>query len=104
VLAAAHQLLPVLVTCFDDELRRNRVRAAGDCLQAWQALAARDNELGEARRRLGRRWLAIGSERLGAGDARYAREALQQAQALGVPASEIEPLQARLRDAATLER
>ena len=27
-------------------------------------------------RRLGRRWLAIGSERLGAGDARYAREAL----------------------------
>ena len=104
VLAAAHQLLPVLVTCFDDELRRNRVRAAGDCLQAWQALAARDNELGEARRRLGRRWLAIGSERLGAGDARYAREALQQAGALGVPASELEPLQARLRDAATLER
>jgi len=104
VRAAAHQLVPVLVTCFDDELRRNRVRAAGDCLQAWQALAAHDNELGEARRRLGRRWLAIGSERLGAGDARYAREALEQAAALGVPASEIEPLQARLRDAATLER
>ena len=101
---AARQLVTALRSCFDDELRRNRVRAAGDCLQAWQALAAHDDALGDARRRLGRRWLALGSERLGAGDAHYARQAVQQARSLGVPASEYDALQARLEDAAAVDR
>lgn len=104
VQAATGILVSALIECFDDELRRNRVRAAGECLQAWDTVTVHDTTLVEARNRLGRRWLALGNERLGAGDAGYAREALQQARELGVSASEYEPLRKRLGDASALER
>ena len=39
VKAAAARLLPASRRCFDDNLRQNRVQAAGACLQAWQTLS-----------------------------------------------------------------
>lgn len=79
VRAAAGRLLPASRTCFEDRLRENRVQAAGACLDAWQVLAPRDAAASVARRRLAQRWLAIGSERLGAGDLAFAERALDQA-------------------------
>ncbi|WP_411851862.1 hypothetical protein ACLB90_04825 [Stenotrophomonas sp. LGBM10] len=79
VRAAARRLLPASRTCFEDRLRENRVVAAGACLDAWQTLAGSDAALPPARQRLAQRWLAIGSERLGAGDLDFAAQALEQA-------------------------
>ncbi|MGH8044264.1 MAG: hypothetical protein ACREOX_06615, partial [Stenotrophomonas sp.] len=104
VRAAAQRLLPATRTCFEDRLRENRVQAAGACLDAWQALARGDAQAIAARQRLGQRWLAIGSERLGRGDVAFAQQALQQANALGIASNAVEyqALQQRLRDVDTL--
>lgn len=100
VRAAAQRLLPATRACFEDRLRENRVQAAGACLDAWQALARGDAQASAARQRLGQRWLAIGSERLGRGDMAFAQQALQQADALGIApgVAEYQTLQQRLRD------
>ncbi|WP_421567616.1 hypothetical protein [Stenotrophomonas sp. PD6] len=100
VRAAAQRLLPATRACFEDRLRENRVQAAGACLDAWQALARGDAQAIAARQRLGQRWLAIGSERLGRGDVAFAQQALQQANALGIASNAVEyqALQQRLRD------
>lgn len=100
VRAAAQRLLPATRACFEDRLRENRVQAAGACLDAWQAVARNDAQATAARQRLGQRWLAIGSERLGRGDVAFAQQALQQAEALGIAstAAEYQSLQQRLRD------
>lgn len=100
VKAAAARLLPASRRCFDDNLRQNRVQAAGACLQAWQTLSPTASGLPAARQRLAQRWLAIGSERLGNGDVAFAERALQQAGELGVSASssEYQQLRQRLRD------
>lgn len=79
VLAAARRMTPASRRCFEDALRQNRVQAAGACLQAWQTLAPGDSALGAARARLAQRWVAIGSERLGAGDLAFAETAARQA-------------------------
>jgi hypothetical protein len=104
VRAAAQRLLPATRACFEDRLRENRVQAAGACLDAWQALARGDAQAIAARQRLGQRWLAIGSERLGRGDVAFAQQALQQANALGIAsnAAEYQALEQRLRDVDTL--
>jgi hypothetical protein len=99
VRAAAQRMLPATQQCVDDRLRENRVQAAGACLEAWQALS-RSGSQADAGLRLGQRWLAIGSERLGRGDVAFAREALRQAARWGVPptAAEYQALQQRLGD------
>ncbi|KAG1194349.1 hypothetical protein G6F35_013404 [Rhizopus arrhizus] len=97
VKAAAARLLPASRACFDDNLRQNRVQAAGACLQAWQTLSPTANGLPAARQRLAQRWLAIGSERLGNGDVAFAERALQQAAELGAGASSSEYQQLRQR-------
>ena len=99
VRAAAERLLPAAQQCVEDRLRENRVQAAGACLEAWQALG-RSSAQAEAGQRLGQRWLAIGSERLGRGDVAFAQQALQQAVRWGIPttAAEYQALQQRLRD------
>lgn len=98
--AAAQRLVPATRQCVEDRLRENRVQAAGACLEAWQALS-RSGGQADAGQRLGQRWLAIGSERLGRGDVAFAQEALQQAARWGVSptAAEYQALQQRLRDA-----
>jgi hypothetical protein len=100
VRAAAQRLLPASRQCFEDRLRENRVLAAGACLDAWQALGPGSQGVAQARQRLAQRWLAIGSERLGRGDAAFARMALQQAAQLGseTGSGDYQSLDRRLRD------
>ncbi|WP_256776875.1 MULTISPECIES: hypothetical protein [unclassified Stenotrophomonas] len=99
VRAAAQRLLPASRSCFEDRLRENRVQAAGACLEAWQTLSPGEATLSAARRRLAQRWLAIGSERLGAGDLAFAQQALAQARHWQPDLAELGEFEQRLRDA-----
>ena len=94
---AAQRLLPAARQCLEENLRENRLRAARSCLDAWQALAPADSAVPAARRRLAQRWIAVGSERLGAGDAAFALQALAQARELDASAAEISSFAERLR-------
>ncbi|WP_295517470.1 hypothetical protein [uncultured Stenotrophomonas sp.] len=97
VRAAAARLLPASRQCFDDNLRQNRVQAAGACLQAWQTLAPTAPGLPSARVRLAQRWLAIGSERLGRGDVAFAEAAVAQVRQLQPDLPELAAFEQRLR-------
>jgi len=99
VKAAAARLLPASRRCFDDNLRQNRVQAAGACLQAWQTLSPTAAGLPSARLRLAQRWLAIGSERLGNGDLAFAAQAAEQARLLQPDLAELPAFEERLRRA-----
>ncbi|QGL85677.1 hypothetical protein FEO93_16500 [Stenotrophomonas maltophilia] len=99
VKAAAARLLPASRRCFDDNLRQNRVQAAGACLQAWQTLSPTAAGLPSARLRLAQRWLAIGSERLGNGDLTFAAHAAEQARLLQPDLAELPAFEDRLRRA-----
>ena len=99
VRSAVQRIVPQTRACFEQALPANRVRAAQSCLDAWQALAARDPALATARRRLAQRWLAVGSERLGAGDAVFAADAARQARSLDPSASDLRDFEARVRAA-----
>ena len=99
VKAAAARLLPASRRCFDDNLRQNRVQAAGACLQAWQTLSPTAAGLPSARLRLAQRWLAIGSERLGNGDLAFAAHAAGQARLLQPDLAELPAFEDRLRRA-----
>lgn len=101
---AAARLVPQTRACFEEALRANRVRGAQSCLDAWQALAVRDAGLADARRRLAQRWIAVGSERLGAGDAAFASEAVRQARRLDPRTPELADFQARVRTAEGRDR
>ncbi|SDQ41675.1 hypothetical protein SAMN05428982_1035 [Pseudoxanthomonas sp. CF385] len=94
---AAARLLPAVRTCYEDELRANRIRRAQACQQAWQTLQPRDAGLADARRRLAEKWIAVGSERLGAGDIAFASQALDEARRLDATVSGLEDFQARVR-------
>lgn len=98
---AARRLLPAANQCLEENLRENRLRAARSCLDAWQALAPADSALPTARRRLAQRWVAVGSERLGAGDADFAQQALVQARDLDGASQEVAAFAERVRSVAT---
>ncbi len=100
---AATRLLPATRHCFEDALRQNRVEAAGSCLQAWQTLSPTDTGLGQARKRLAERWLAVGSERLGRGDMEFARRAAEHARQLQPTLPELDAFAARVRQAGARE-
>jgi hypothetical protein len=85
--------------CVEQELRRNRVRSAGSCYEAWFAIAPNDPELAATRRDLALRWLAIGDERLGAGELTVAAQALDQARAFDPQAPGLEDFALRMRQA-----
>lgn len=76
---ASVRLLEAATGCFERELRANSLGRARACLDARIALADDTRGLADARRRLAQRWLAIGDERLGAGELQGARTALQSA-------------------------
>lgn len=84
---AAERLLPAIRQCFETELRANRVRRAQGCHEAWQTLLPGDPDLADARRRLAGKWVAIGEERLRAGDVEFAAMAVEEATKLapGLP-------------------
>ncbi|GGK00024.1 hypothetical protein GCM10011394_06540 [Luteimonas terricola] len=87
VAAAATRLLPAAQECHALALRGNRLRSAASCLDARAALGDDAGELAAARRQLAERWLAVGDERLGAGEIGNARSALAAARVAdpGVP-------------------
>ncbi len=81
--AAAARLLPSAQACFEQALRGNRLNAAAGCLDAMEALGdSGSSGSPDARRRLARRWIAVGDERLGAGELSAARGARDAARAL----------------------
>lgn len=101
---AAARLVPAVRECFERELRGNRVRAAQDCLDAWEAIAPGATGLRPARRQLALRWVAVGDERLGRGDVAFARHALEAARTLDVAAPGLEDFADRVHSAAPSPR
>lgn len=96
---AAAALLPAAVDCFDRELRRNRLARARACLDARTALSEERATLAPARRRLAQRWLAVGDERLGAGELAAASAALDAARELDPDVPDLAAFAERLRTA-----
>ena len=96
---AALRLLPAVRACYEEELRANRIRRAQGCQQAWQTLQPRDPALPDARRRLAEKWIAVGTERLGAGDVAFASQALREAQRLDGAVPGLDDFDARVRTA-----
>ena len=97
---AAARVLPAARSCYEDELRNNRLRRAAVCLDAWQQLAPTDRQIGDGKRRLAQRWIAVGAERLGAGEIAFATQALASAKALDPEAQGLEEFSQRVRTAA----
>ncbi|MFP7724846.1 hypothetical protein [Lysobacter sp. D1-1-M9] len=100
VQAAAARLLPAARTCFEDELRGNRLARAGACLDARVVLGDGAAAVRGARQRLAQRWIAIGEQRLGAGEVAAATAALASARALDPAVAGIDALAERVSAAA----
>ena len=96
---AAARLLPATHSCFEEQLRGNRVRRARACYDAWQTLEPSNAQLPDARRRLAQKWIAVGGERLGAGEVAFAAEALREARGLDAGAPGLTEFAARVRSA-----
>lgn len=96
VARAGQRLLAAAVDCFERELRGNRLSRAGDCLQARRQFGDGVEKLRDAQRRLARRWIAVGDERLGAGELDNARRALAAARALDPEAPGLRDFAARV--------
>ncbi|WP_119717545.1 hypothetical protein [Cognatilysobacter tabacisoli] len=99
VRAASARLLPAARACFDRELRGNRLQRARECLDARQVLEGESAGWREDRRRLAQRWMAVGDERLGAGEVAAAQAALASARALDPDAPGLDEFAERLRAA-----
>ncbi|MCA1714423.1 MAG: hypothetical protein LC715_04645, partial [Gammaproteobacteria bacterium] len=97
---ASARLLPAARTCFERELRGNSLGRARACLDAWRVLDGEGAALGAARQRLAQRWLAIGDERLGAGELQSAAAALNSARAIDPATPGLDDFGERLRVAA----
>lgn len=104
VAAAAAALLPGVRECHARALGANSLRRAGACLEAWDALGGDPGDLAAARRRLADRWLAVGDERLGAGEIANARSALAAARAADPMAPGLPDFERRVRAAAAALR
>ncbi len=82
VIAMATRLRPTALACFEHALRGNRLTTAGGCLDAYALLEGEDGIVRSSRRQLALRWIAVGDERLGAGELPSARHALDTARSL----------------------
>ncbi|MGY1410063.1 MULTISPECIES: hypothetical protein [unclassified Luteimonas] len=94
---AIARLLPSARACFERSLSANSLGDARRCLEARDALGEEPRELAAAQRRLALRWLAIGDERLGAGQVDAASAALASARAIDPHAPGLDEFQQRLR-------
>lgn len=101
---AAARLVPATRNCFEDELRGNRIARARACYDAWRALEPGGSGLAGARTRLAQKWVAVGTEQLGAGDVAFAVRALEQARALDANAPGMDEFAERVRSAGRVER
>ncbi len=82
VAQAMQRLLPAAHDCFEKQLRNNSLARARACLDAQVALAGDNAASRQGRGRLAQRWLAVGDERLGAGDVDGAASALNAARSV----------------------
>lgn len=96
---ASARLLPAARACFDRELRGNRLQRARECLDARRVLEGETAGWREDRRRLAQRWMAVGDERLGAGEVAAAQAALASARELDPDVPGLEEFAQRLRAA-----
>ena len=96
---AGLRLLPVADACFERELRNNSLAKARACLDVRIALEGEGATVARARRRLAQRWVAIGNERLGAGELRRAQSALASARAVDPAVPGLDALASRLATA-----
>lgn len=94
---ASRRLLPAARQCFERELRGNSLGRARGCLDALAMLEGNSAVVRGARRRLAARWLAIGDERLGAGELHSAEAAVESARGLDPAVPGIDALRERLR-------
>jgi len=99
VRAASARLVPAATDCFNDALRGNRLVRAGACLDARRALEGETSALRQGRRELAQRWIALGDQRLSAGEVNGAQAALDAAGALDPGAEGLAAFAARLRTA-----
>lgn len=104
VRTALARILPRARDCFENELRDNRLQRARVCLDARIALEDDARALADARTRLAQRWIAIGEERLRAGELDAARNAHESARALDPRADGLRAFAERLRAAGAVER
>ncbi len=105
VSAAAARLAPAAAGCFQEALRNNRLVRAGACLDARRALEGDNAGVRGNQRELAQRWIAMGDQRLGAGEVQGAQAALEAARALDPAAEGLAALAERLRAASgTAER
>ena len=100
---ASARLLPAAKACFEKELRGNRLSRAGECLDARSVLEGDSVAVVESRRRLAQRWIAVGNERLGAGEMPAAHAALAAARGLDPAATGLDEFSERLRAAAAAD-
>ena len=99
VKAATARLVPAARRCFDNAMRENRLVTATSCLDASRLLEPGAPWLVAARTRLAQRWIAVGNERVGAGELVMARRALDAATTLAPDVAGATELAARLRQA-----
>lgn len=99
---AQQRLAPAARQCFERELPRNDLGRARGCLDAWTMVEGGSDAVRLARRRLARRWLAVGDERLGAGELAAAAAALRQAEAIDAGVPGLRDFRERLRTANAL--
>lgn len=99
VSAAAKKLLASVRGCFEGGLSANRPVLARTCYDAWAAMAPGEALLATARHRLALKWLAVGDERLGAGDIAFAEQASRQARELDPNTPGLAQFTQRVRDA-----
>lgn len=103
VRAASARLLAAAQTCFEDDLRGNRLTRAGVCLDARVALGDAAGDVREARQRLAQRWIAVGEQRLGAGEVALAAAALAAAGELDRDVPGLDAFAERVRAAAAAD-
>lgn len=96
---AAARVLPAVQRCFEVELRANRLRRADECLDMWRVMDSRQTVTRAAATQLAQRWIAVGNERLGAGELDAAQAALDAAAELDTQVSGWHELAERVRTA-----
>lgn len=104
VRAARARLLPLARDCHASELRANSLRRAAACLDARADLGDDALALSQDRRQLAERWLAVGDERLGAGEIDSARGALAGARRADPDVPGLAGFERRVRAAAAALR
>ena len=97
---AQRRLVPAARACFERELPRNALGRARACLDTWAILEGEGSVTRQARRRLALRWLAVGDERLSAGELEAARDALTAARDLDADVPGLAEFRSRLDVAA----